>query len=363
MSESPIFTLLRAAIGLSRREELAPASWSWSELYRTAAAQGVLAVVWDGVEHLIAEERIPLLQQPPRELRLQWALSIDNIVRRYERQKRLIAQLASFYHAYDIKMMVLKGYGMSLYYPVPSHRECGDIDMWQYGEQERADRLLREMKNVAISEDEHHHTTFTINGVHVENHYDFVNVHAHTSNKLIEKELKRLAHENGSVIDVDGSEVYLPSANFNALFLLRHAAAHFAAERINLRHLLDWALFLRHSHDSISWPWLNSFARTMNMHKFLSCINAICVEYFDVPSSVLQGLERDEKLERRVFNDIMDPEFAESMPAKGVARRLLFKLRRWWRNRWKHEIVYREGLIHTFVVQLYSHLLKPRSLR
>lgn len=36
-------------------------------------------------------------------------------------------------------MMVLKGYGLSLNYLKPSHRPCGDIDIWLFGKQKEAD--------------------------------------------------------------------------------------------------------------------------------------------------------------------------------------------------------------------------------
>lgn len=337
---------------------------NWSDVYRLAMRQGVVAIAWEGIQTLINSGVIDSGNAPERALKLQWALAADNIEQRYLKQERLIAKLASFYAEHGISMMVIKGYGLSLLYPTPKHRECSDIDIWLFGEQQRADDLMRKLKGITIDEDDHHHTTFSINGIMVENHYDFINVHAHLSSRKFENILRSVASkESCEKITVDGSTVYLPSANFHALFLLRHAASHFAAAEIALRHVIDWAMFVKSHHDDIDWGWLYDVAKEFNTDKFLNCINAICIDYFDIPADYFPQFERNKELEERVFNDIIQPEFSEKSPSGNLLKSLIFKFRRWWANRWKHRIVYREGLLITFFVQIYSHALKPKSFR
>lgn len=82
----------------------------------------------------------------------------------------------------------------------------------------------------------------------VENHYDFLNIHAHLSNRIIEERLQQLTTQPMEQITIEDGEnkaiAYLPSPDFHALFMLRHSASHFAAERIVIRHLLDWRYFV-----------------------------------------------------------------------------------------------------------------------
>ncbi len=285
--------------------------------------------------------------------------------------------MAHFFASYGIRLMILKGYGLSLNYPIPEHRPCGDIDIWLFGVeidstgkshivnvQTKADDLLRNELKIKIDEDEHHHTVFYFDGAMVENHYDFLNVHAHASNRVIEKRLQSLVRGRMESIVVDGETVYLPSADFNALFLLRHAAAHFAAENIGLRHLLDWKYFVERNSASVDWVSLETFAKELNMHKFLHCLNGICIDYLGMSNDLLPLFKRDVDLEKRVLAEIFEPEFSEAKPQNaGILRSLSYKFRRWWANRWKHRIVYREGLVSTFFVQLRSHLMKPKSLK
>ena len=346
------------------------------DVYSIASEQGVLAVVWDAILHdESGKVRSAFLSD--RSLKLQWAINVEHIEQKYARQKAAIAAMAHFFASHGIRMMILKGYGLSLNYPIPEHRPCGDIDIWLFGVeidpagkshivnvQTKADDLLRNKLKIKIDEDEHHHTVFYFDGVMVENHYDFLNVHAHASNRVIEKRLQSLVRAGMESVMVDGETVYLPSADFDALFLLRHTAAHFAAENIGLRHLLDWKYFVERNSASVDWVSLETFAKELNMHKFLHCLNGICIDYLGMSNDLLPLFKRDVDLEKRVLAEIFEPEFSEAKPQNaGILRSLSYKFRRWWANRWKHRIVYREGLVSTFFVQLRSHLMKPKSLK
>ena len=231
-------------------------SKKWSEIYAVSAQQNISAIVWDNIQHAMVCGQIQMDQQPSKAEKIQWALASEQVERKYARQKAVIAKLAQFFAGYGIKMMILKGYGLSLNYPVPNHRPCSDIDIWlfeeqktadgtikRYSVQQKADKLLHEHFNIEIDEDKHHHTVFYVDGVMVENHYDFLNIHAHRSNRVIEARLQALTQQDMEKIVVDGNAVYLPSPDFHALFMLRHSASHFAAERIVIRHLLDWRYF------------------------------------------------------------------------------------------------------------------------
>lgn len=362
-----LFRLLREGLGLRIDGADGPAAEpaDWSAVYRLAASQGVLAIAWDGLQRLIGKGHLPADRQPDRALRLRWAYNVAQIEKRYARQRDALVKLADLYGSNGISTMLLKGYGLSLLYPRPAHRPCGDIDIWLFGKQAEADQALRRNCGIVVDEGEHHHTVFTFDGVPVENHYDFLNVHAHLSNRGIERRLKRLAAapEQCEAIGVDGRILYLPSADFHALFLLRHAAAHFAAAEIGLRHVVDWALFVGSCSGRIDWPVLERIARVQNMTRFLHCLNAIAIDCLGLDSRLVPSFGRDEALERRVLNEIIHPEFDAAAPKGGIVGVLCFKFRRWWANRWKHRIVYRESLVETFFVQLRSHLMKPDSLK
>jgi hypothetical protein len=206
-----------------------------------------------------------------------------------------------------------------------------------------------------------HHTTFDVDGIMVENHYDFVNKETHASNARLERLFKQYAAQPGESVAVAGVAVYLPSEQLNALFLLRHAAVHFAAINIGLRHVLDWCVFVAHCHDRIDWPALYAVARETRMVGFLNCLNALCVDCLGLEAPSLPDFERDAELEKRVLDEILSPAFSGEQP-EGLLRVVRFKIRRWWANRWKHRLVFDEGLAGAFVHSAWAHLKRPRSI-
>lgn len=339
-------------------------AYDWHAVYRQAATQGVQAIVWDGLQRLTEKGILAAEHLPSRELRLQWGCNVAITEQTYARQKKLIGKLAAFYASHHIPTMILKGYGLSLCYPVPEHRPCGDIDIWLYGKQQQADDLLRNEKKVSIDQDKHHHTVFVINGIMVENHYDFLNVHAHKSNRILERVLRESVSSPEEAVDVEGQRIALPSPQFNALFLLRHAGAHFAAAQINLRHVTDWGMFVRKYAGRIDWTALGAIAREMNMHRFLHCLNAMSIDLLGLDPVLFPTFDRDPVLEKRVTDEILHPEFTEKQSQNSLLPTVLgFKYRRWYKNRWKHRIVYREKMPGAFVRLAWSHFLKPQWIK
>ncbi len=366
-SEQLFFQLLRLGLGLERADGSDCIGFDsihtiqtqhdvWCELFTMGARQGVAAIMMDGLQKLIDSGCLSQELLPSRELKMNWMAHTMKVEQQHDHHEVTVARLAGFYAKHDIRTMLLKGHGLSMLYPVPKHRYYGDIDIWLYGEQQRADELLNKEKGVKIERDHHHHTVFSVFGVRVENHFDFLNIYSHLSNKTLEKELKSLANHGCETMSVRGVDVHLPSADFNALFLLRHAASHFAADEIMIRHIVDWAMFALRYNRVIDWERLERTATEQNMHHFLHCMNGICIGYLGIPSDIFPPFDRNEEMERRVLNDIFSPLFSDKSALHGnLLHNFFFRLRRWWTNRWKHRMVYREGLLLTFLVQIRSH--------
>lgn len=334
----------------------------WEGVKKLAGQQGLSAIAFDGVMKLLKEGVVI-----PRIVKNQWLSNVLYMFeKRYSNYEAAISSLAGFYNAHGYKMMLLKGYGLSLNYPVPNHRPCGDIDIWLFGSYKEADAALAREMSVKIDNSHHHHTVFDWKGFMVENHYDFLNVHHHVSNKKVEEIFKGADFSESSSYMVNGEKVYLPSPTFHALFLLRHSLAHFAAIEITLRHLLDWGFFVEKHSKEIDWKWLIGVMDEFKMREFCALMNAICVEDLgfekEIFPSIPIDLEENEfkLLKERVLNDIIEPEFGGDEPSL-LLPRLLFKFRRWRANGWKHKLCYRESMFSGFVYGIWNHILKPSS--
>ena len=343
----------------------------WTELKVLAERQGLFAILMDGIEKVRCQKEdsrcnLNFLSQ---KIVLQWIGEVlQNYEKRFQTYRKAIGELASFYNAHGLKMMVLKGYACNIDWPKPEHRPCGDIDIWLFGKQREADNILGEWflvhdSGLSIDTSHHHHTVFEWNGFAVENHYDFVNVHHDKSNASIEKIFKELGQDAQYSIEVLGVIVYIPSPNLHALFLLRHMLMHFVAIGINLRQILDWAFFVEKHTKEVDWEWLNCILEKFHMKEFFNIINAICVYDLGFNTELFPTIQFLPELKERVLGDILSPEY-DWMDAHrlNLIPRMLFKFRRWKSGAWKRKLCYKESDLETFFWGIRSHLLKPATI-
>ena len=333
----------------------------WQVIKALADKQGLTAIIVDGIE------KLPDTKRPPKELLLQWIGEVfQNYENRYKLYQRAIAELVGWYNNHGYKMMVLKGYACSIDWPNPEHRPCGDIDIWLFGKQKEADAALAASSkfhdsSFKIDSSHHHHTVFDWCGFSVENHYDFVNVHAHKSSAELEKVFKELGADDSHFVEVLGEKVYLPSPNLHALFLIRHMVSHFAAAEITLRQVLDWAFFVEKHTNDLDWEWLDGMLVKYHMKEFVSCINAICVEDLGFSVDIFPEVQFVPELMERVLEDILDPEYTAAEP-KGFIPRVIYKYQRWQGNAWKQEMCYGESRWSAFWTGVWAKILKPASI-
>lgn len=380
--------LVKLGIGNAATAML-PDRIDWDSVETLAEKQGLLGVVYDGVIRLAdSTENAEII---PLGVKLRWMGKVlQGYEKRYTLYKKAVADLGTWYRDHGYRMMSLKGLACGLDWPRPEHRPYGDIDIWLFGEQKSADAaLLNQYDNkIEIDNSHHHHSVFQWEGFAVENHYDFLNVHHHKSNKGFEKILKGLVNlksddcSNSNLTDdTNGrtshptdeglllpSYICLPPANFNALFLLHHSMAHFAAEQITIRHLLDWAFFVEKHGKEVDWKYVLGVLDQFGMRTMFNIFNAICVGNLGF-SSLVFGVECSEsvdctelgELKERVLNEIISPEFAGKLPS-GLLKRVFFKTRRWIANEWKHRLCYKESMWSAFWSGVWNHLLKPSSI-
>ena len=327
----------------------------------------VPALVVDGLQAYLARhpDCRPFVGETvaDRQRRMQWLGQVVACERMYAGHEAAMAGLARVYARHGIRMMVLKGYGLSLDWPVPSHRPVGDLDTYNFGKWREADTVVSRECGIKMDGGHEHHTVFSFRGVMVENHYDFINTKAHRDAPAIEARLKLLAEKGCREVDVQGTRICLPSADFNAIFLMRHMGQHFAGEHLNLRQVLDWGFFVRAHSREVDWGRTVEFLKKIGLYTFFNHINAICVDHLGFSEESFPAICRNRDLEARILADILHPEFAETKPTDGLLPVLAFKLRRWWHNRWKHPLVYKEWLLPMFLTLLWSHLRRIRTIK
>lgn len=371
-----MLTFINSSFCPSQQEHL-PIPLYLDELMRTASLQAVPIFIIDALQTYLEghPNHKPFAKDTfaDKARRLQLVGQVMAFERMYAKHERVMADLARLYATRGLRMMVLKGYGLSLDWPISNHRIMGDLDIYISSDKQSekgkmvpwqvADALVSEQCGIKVDDGHEHHTVFCFNGVTVENHYDFINTKAHRDAPKIEARLKQLAAKNSKKIEVEGATIYLPSADFNAIFLMRHMGQHFAGDNLNLRQMLDWGFFVKaHSHE-VDWDATILFLKEIGLYQFFNHINAICVDSLGFAEEFFPRIERNNYWEKRILKDILHPEFEEKKPNGGLLAILRFKTKRWWRNRWKHQLVYNDSLIMTFATLAWSHLKRFKTIK
>ncbi|MBO7261340.1 MAG: nucleotidyltransferase family protein [Alistipes sp.] len=310
-----------------------------------AKRQGVLAIAWDEVM------KLPIEQQPPRNLKLQWALSAEQIEKRYRKQSTMAGELAQIYNKQGIKTIVLKGLAISGYYPIPEHRECGDLDCFLASISESGKfecryedgNKIAERVGAKVERDFYKHSHINYKGLMVENHAFCTAIRGSKERKALERHLQHLLATQPST-PIEGSHLLRPCADFNALFLTAHSFGHFLTEGIKLRHVLDWAYLLKAEQDNIDWKSFYAWCDRMHYTKFVDALTAISVKHLGLIITNSE-IHQHSDLADKVLDDILNSNHSIHNTGASKFRKRLMIIRNKLFGGWKYRELYEKSAI------------------
>lgn len=267
----------------------------WQDLFTLSARQGVLAIVYDIVSQL------PREIQPPRELNIRWAVCTEKIEERYKTQFEDAAKLAELWRQEGIRTLVLKGFSLSQYYPIPKHRECGDFDCYLFDKYEYGN-VVAERVGAKVNREWYKHSQIFFHRTMAENHLYFVTTRKGSNAKMLNQELTSLIGDNLQTLH--DTSIEIPSAEFTALFITYHSFTHFISEGITLRHICDWVCFMKAQEDNIDWDKFYKLCKKYKFDRFVDATNTIAYRYlgFEIHNS---NITHESPYAERVMQDIL----------------------------------------------------------
>ena len=359
--------------GISRNECLITfdSEYSWSDLYKLSAQQGVLAMVYDVVKNL------PNECQPPRNIKLQWALSAANIERRYRKQEVLTKDLARIYGDNDIKTIVLKGLAISGYYPIPEHREFGDMDCFlvKSDSLQQGDALAINTDGLPIScynkgneiaakigakvdTGFYKHSHIVYKGLMVENHAFCTAIRGSRNRKALERHLQHLLVTKPST-PIDDKHLLCPCADFNVLFLTAHSFGHFLTEGIKLRHVLDWALLLNAEQNNVDWNSFYDWCDRMHYTKFVDALTAFSTKYLGL-TITNDAIRQHSNLTDKMLYDIMNSGHFICKPNTSKFRKRLKIIGNRLLGGWKYRELYEKSAIIDTIQMVWAFVVERK---
>lgn len=329
----------------------------WEEVIQFSIEQGVQAIVFSAALHL------PENLHPPRHLKLKWIVNVDAIEKRFDRYLNTCADLVKLYAKNGIKnIMVLKGIGLAYQYPIPQHRECGDIDIYLFGDYEHGNRAIKR-EGIKLDHADKKHLMFYYQGIPIENHRKFLNEHRYKVDVLLETVL----NETLKTVECDivalpqNVSVLSPPPTFNAIFLARHMIVHFPSG-MSVRHLCDWAIFLEKNQGKYDTKYVIRELQNTGQLELITIFSSICVKYLGLSKSCNPFEEvEDSELEERIVADVLrgDSELTDSSNPFKI---MMSKWNRFYNSLWKQQLSNRMSKPHLIWESVVEHIINPSSI-
>lgn len=247
----------------------------------------------------------------PLEVRLKFLGMQQIAVQAYQSHLKVVSELLSYFNRHNIPTMIIKGLSLVQYYPKPIYRKCGDVDIYQFQNQERSDRLIShelgvEVKHCKVG----HHTNYQFRGVSIENHYQFITTYY--GGKTLE--LERLLESeicNGTQYEIANQRVQFPSPTFNAIFLPYHMSGHFREKNVSIRQMIDWMMFLKNEYDNVDWHYVYEIYNRYDLFDFINVINGILIHQLGLSKKFVFKYDEDKFVEQRVLSDILNYSYSD----------------------------------------------------
>ncbi|MBQ2423370.1 MAG: nucleotidyltransferase family protein [Alistipes sp.] len=323
----------------------------WQQLYDTAKAQGVLAIVFDGVKRVMEALGDNSLGMP-RSLKMRWLSVVDSIEKKNINQRRAMEFISKACDKAGIRVMTFKGLSLGRFYAEPLHRECGDIDLYALdGRHRDLNRLITDLGGSVIHSSAKH-SEIKLRSVMIESHNYFVY-------RYLSKRAKAV---NSRLVDSvcsaepygENSSLYYPNSEFDTLFVIYHAANHFKFEGISLRHIIDWCYVVQRAGCNLSQ------LAEYGLERFSAVLCRIGKHSlgFDLPEHLCRC---DDKTYNRVLSDIVGSNVGKDGKKVSPLTLLRRKAVRFFSRHWAYSLV-GDSFLGGVVNSVIAHIAEPMAI-
>lgn len=274
-------TILRAGLWEQevRLSSLFP--MDFSAIYEMAEEQSVVGLLAAGLEQ-VADVKVP--QDVVLEI-VGSALQLEQCNRE---MNAFIAELVEKMRKNGIYTLLVKGQGIAQCYEKPLWRASGDIDLFLIGDDyKKAQSFLIPIAESVQKESGKHHG-MTIGPWIVELHG---NLHCGLSARMDRSidEVQRDVFYGGNVRSwMNGNtQVFLPSADNDIIFIFTHFLKHFYKGGLGLRQICDWCRLLWTYRNEVNVGLLEERLRAMGLMTEWKAFGAFAVDILGMPCDAL----------------------------------------------------------------------------
>lgn len=272
-----LLELMKLSIKGQQLHQLPQENINWASLWKEARAQTVPVLCF----HALSPIQQNIYAAFP-ELEEQMQLSYIHLGQTAQLEAAQ-ADISAILDQLKCPYLILKGTTSASYYPDPSLRILGDIDVLIPSDQ--VDRVTGAMVALGYRELEKeldHHTALAKNGAVLELHTAVAGIPRKQGKKAVLDYLQTL-HTHKQQLSTAAGSYYAPSAHHHALVMVLHMVYHIEEYGFGLRHLMDWACFLEKTAQDEFWQELLSLLRKIGLFRFTAVVTRLCSLYLGSP--------------------------------------------------------------------------------
>lgn len=326
----------------------------WQRCFGLALQQNVLAMTFPAMSSL------PKGLRPSFTLWSKWMAYAQSIAEQSRYKRQVVEKIGSWLAVDGLSTTLIKGFSLSALYPNPNLREFSDIDIFSDGNYDAVNACFAK-HGVKVDSVDGHHAYLKVDSISVEHHFAFSNTKVKDGLVSPEEELQRLVGKDQHPTLIQG--INFPCPLFTALFVGWHAYEHFLQEKIELRHVIDWALALRQLTEQEA-ETLNRIKNNTGWGDFCDTLTAIAINQLNLPTDWFHRTEQiSAEQEQRVWNDIIYS--THTTKSKSSNKRRIYIAKRMLKNSWKFkeysDICATELLIKETIGHFKTFKVKPES--
>lgn len=256
---------------------------NYSVIMRMAEEQSVVGLITAGLEQ-VKDVKIP------QEWTLQFIGSTLQIEQRNKAMNEFVAKLIDLLRKNDVYTLLVKGQGIAQCYEKPLWRASGDVDLLlSDNNYEKAKDILIPLASDVEKEFQLlKHIGMTLSGFVVELHGTL----RIRLTRRIDREIDKVQNEcfyGGEVRSWQNgnTQVFLPGANQDVIFVFTHILQHLFIEGIGLRQICDWCRLLWTYRNDIDHKRLESHLQAMGLMTEWKAFGALAVEWLGMPTDAM----------------------------------------------------------------------------
>lgn len=275
------------------------------EIYRIAEEQSVVGLVAAGLEHL-TDIKIP------QEIALTFAGTTLQLEQRNKEMNLFISKLIEKMCEAGIYALLVKGQGIAQCYERPLWRASGDVDLLLSTDNYQKAIPLLSMIATHV-EDEYHdtlHKAFMMDNMEVELHGTLRSKLGRRIDKVID-EVQKEVFCGGNVRSwMNGhTQVFIPRADEDVVFVFSHILQHFFNGGIGLRQVCDWCRLLWTYKDSLDSGLLETRIKKARLMSEWRAFAALAVDKLGMPIEAMPMYSDSSKWKRKadlVLRQVID---------------------------------------------------------